>query len=503
MAMSKALLGPKIRRLRQERTLSQQDMAQRLGISASYLNLIEHDERPVTVPLLLKLGQTFGVDLQELSDDPERRLAASLGEVFADAGLGAGAVDHEEIRRLVANAPKAGRAIVELYRAWRAAREDAQALQLDLPGNRTRRIVLPTEEARDFFEAHQNHFPTIESAAETLAPGDEADRGRFLADRLTQRHGIAVTVAPVERMEGAFRRYDPKTRSLALSEMLPLPFRHFALAYQLGVVEAREAIDSIIAAAKLTAAESETVVRVGLANYFAGAVLMPYAAYLAAAQGARYDIEALMNRFGVSFEQAAHRLTTLRRPGAAGIPFFFARVDIAGNLTKRFSAAGFQFSRYGGACPRFILHEAFATPGLIRTQIARLAGRRRFFLRRPRHRQAGRTLSRAGDARGDRAGLRPRACGGARLCRRARPHPARERDRDRRRLPPVRAQRLPPARLPAAAASTGGGRDGARPVGLRVQAGALSEGDAPSSRREASPSSCCASARSMRAANGR
>src|SRR5579872_4734036 len=158
MAMTKALLGPKIRRLRQERTLTQQQMAERLGISASYLNLIEHDERPVTVTLLLKLGQAFDVDLQELSDDAERRLAASLREVFADAGLGAAEVDAEEIRRLVANAPKAGRAIVDLYRAWRAAREDAQAMKLDLPGGRTRRIVLPTEEARDFFEAHANHF---------------------------------------------------------------------------------------------------------------------------------------------------------------------------------------------------------------------------------------------------------------------------------------------------------------------------------------------------------
>jgi predicted transcriptional regulator/DNA-binding XRE family transcriptional regulator len=377
MAMTKALLGPKIRRLRQERGLTQQQMAQRLGISPSYLNLIEHDERPVTVALLLKLGQAFDVDLQELSDDPERRLAASLAEVFADAGVAGGTIDAEEIRRLVANAPQAGRAIVELHRAWRAAREDAQALQLDLPGGRTRRIVLPTEEARDFFETHANHFAAIESVAETIPL--EPDMGRLLADRLTERHGIAVSIGAVEAMAGAFRRYDPKARSLVLSEMLPLPSRHFHLAYQLGLIEAREAIDGIIAAAKLTAAESETVVRVGLANYFAGAVLMPYGPLLAAAQSARYDLEALMHRFGVSFEQAAHRLTTLQRPGALGIPFFFARVDIAGNLTKRFSAAGFHFSRYGGACPRFVLHEAFATPGLIRTQIAKLPDGAAFF----------------------------------------------------------------------------------------------------------------------------
>lgn len=158
MAPRKALLGNKIRRLRQDRQLTQQQMAERLGISASYLNLIEHDERPVTVALLLKLGNAFNVDLQELSDDAERRLALSLREVFADPGLAAAAVDPEEIRQLVAAAPKAGRAVVELYRAWRTARDDAQALSLGLPSGTTKRIVLPTEEARDFFEARANYF---------------------------------------------------------------------------------------------------------------------------------------------------------------------------------------------------------------------------------------------------------------------------------------------------------------------------------------------------------
>jgi predicted transcriptional regulator/DNA-binding XRE family transcriptional regulator len=379
--MTKALLGQKIRRLRQERQLSQVQMAERLEISGSYLNLIEHDERPVTVALLLKLGRTFGIDLQELSDDSERRLAVSLREVFADAGIGGGAIEPEEIARLVASAPKAARAIVDLYRAWRTAREDAQALQLNLPGGRTRRVVLPTEEARDFFEARANHFPAIEAAAEALAlPAmPDTDRGRALADRLAERHGIAVAMAPMERMAGALRRYVAEARQLVLSEALPLPSRHFHLAYQLGLLEARGAIDAVIAEAKPSASEGETLVRVSLANYFAGAVLMPYAPFLAAARDARYDIELLMHRFGVSFEQAAHRLTTLQRPGDAGIPFFFARVDIAGNLTKRLSAAGFQFSRYGGACPRFVLHEAFATPGLLRTQIAILPDAATFF----------------------------------------------------------------------------------------------------------------------------
>ncbi|MDE2228023.1 MAG: DUF2083 domain-containing protein [Alphaproteobacteria bacterium] len=379
MTARKTLLGQKIRRLRQDRGLTQQQMAGEFGISASYLNLIEHDERPVTVSLLLKLGEKFGVDLNALTDDAERQLAAALSEVFADAGLREGGVDSDEIARLVAAAPRAARAIADLYRALRAARDDAQALNIDLSGGRTRRVVLPTEEARDFFEARRNYFPALETTAETLHPAAGTDLGRALSERLARQHGVTVEIATVDTMAGALRRFELRNRRLNLSEALPIASRNFHLAYQIGLLEARDAIGEAIRTAKLSAPESEMLCRIGLANYFAGAVLMPYTVFLEAAQAERYDIERLMNRFGVSFEQAAHRLSTLNRPGAAGIPFFFARADIAGNISKRFSAAGFHFSRYGGACPRFVVHEAFATPGLIRRQIARLPDGATFF----------------------------------------------------------------------------------------------------------------------------
>ncbi len=382
MAVRKALLGNKIRRLRQERQLTQVQMADKLGISPSYLNLIEHDERPITVALLLKLGQTFNVDLQELSDDSERRLAAALNEVFTDGGLGGGTIDVEEIQRLVGAAPKAARAMVDMHRAWRAAREDASAMNLALPSGRVQRIVLPTEEARDFFESRASHFPDMEIAADALTQSAQLRPGeqyRGLVDRLTSRHGISVEIAPVDAMAGARRRYDAKAKTLTLSETLSPSSRAFHLAYQVALLEAREVIAALIAQAKLSSPESETLCRVGLANYFAGAVLMPYTPFITAAKALRYDIDALAYRFGVSFEQAAHRLSTLQRPGESGVPFFFARADSAGNLIKRFSAAGFHFSRVGGACPRFVLHEAFATPGLIRTQIARLPDGATFF----------------------------------------------------------------------------------------------------------------------------
>jgi predicted transcriptional regulator/DNA-binding XRE family transcriptional regulator len=382
MVLTKTLLGNKLRRLRRERELTQKQMAERLGISASYLNLIEHDERPVTVSLLLKLGQVFDIDLQELSDDPERRLAAALREVFADGALNSADIDADEVQRLVTATPNAARAMVDLYRAWRLAREDAQALQIDLPSGRKQRVVLPTEEARDFFEAHANYFPAIEIAAEAFIDAahlKRSDLARSLVDRLAERHGITTEIVPLEQMGGARRRFEPALHRLSLSEALPRASRNFHLAYQLGLIEGKDAIDGMIAAAKLSSPEAETLCRVGLANYFAGAMLMPYLTFLNEARLARYDVERLMHRFDVSFEQAAHRLSTLQRPGDAGVPFFFVRADIAGNISKRFSAAGFHFSRFGGSCARFIVHEAFATPGLIRRQIARLPDGTTFF----------------------------------------------------------------------------------------------------------------------------
>ena len=167
----------------------------------------------------------------------------------------------------------------------------------------------------------------------------------------------------VQPLEGALRRYDPATRSLALSEALPRESRGFHMAFQLALLEARDAVETVLAEAAPSSPEAGMLIRIGLLNYVAGALLMPYAAFRCGARGLRHDMEALAARFGVSFEQACHRLSTLQRPGARGVPFFFLRVDPAGNVSKRFSAAGFPFARYGGSCPRWVVHTAFAQPG--------------------------------------------------------------------------------------------------------------------------------------------
>lgn len=366
--MARALIGRTIRRLRMERGLTQQAMATRLGISASYLNLIEHDQRAVTASLLIKLGEHLSVDLAALSGMRERQVESGLREVLSDPLLGFEEVPEAELATLAASAPNAARAVLALYRAWRVAREDASGIALPTG----RRLLLPTEEARDFFHDQANHFRALEEVAEQLGAAlraTPAEMNHAIAERLRRTHGVTVAVGP---LEGTLRRYDAQLRRLDLSESLPRESRGFQMAFQLMLLEAREAVDAVIAPAEPSTPEAASLIRLGLLNYAAAALLMPYAAFLNAARSLRHEVEALAARFGVSFEQAAHRLSTLQRDGARGVPFFFLRVDPAGNVDKRFSAAGFPFARFGGSCPKWIVHRAFAVPNTTQVQVAQL-----------------------------------------------------------------------------------------------------------------------------------
>ena len=372
--MSRPQIGRTVRRLRSERGLTQQALAARLGISASYLNLIEHDQRGVTASLLIKLSEILAVDLASLSGTAERQMEVLLREVFADPLLAHDPVGEVELEQLARGSPSAARAVLALYRAWRVAREDSGGIAL--PSGR--RILLPTEEVRDFFNDQANHFPSLEEAAERLTTDlgvRPSETNHAIAERLRRTPGVSIVVGP---LEGARRRCEPDVRRLTLSEMLPRESRGFHLAFQLGLLEARETIDEEVRRAQPSSHDAEALIRVALLNYFAGALLMPYEPFLVAATGLRYDVEVLSARFGVSFEQACNRLASLQRQGARGVPFFLLRVDPAGNVSKRFSAAGFPFARFGGTCPRWVVHAAFATPGATQVQVAQLPDGARF-----------------------------------------------------------------------------------------------------------------------------
>ena len=401
------MLGGRLRRLRQERRLSQVQMAGQLGISPSYLNLLEHNQRPVTVPVLLKLAQRFAVDLQQFSTDEDERLVADLMEAFADPIFDGQAIKAMELKELVGASPNLGRALLALYRAYRGGRAASRppADPADPAGDELVETPagMPSEEVTDFIQQRQNHFPELEAAAESLWQDHGLARDNLnhgLAELLARRFAVDVSVLPEAAMKGALREYNPLSRRLALSEMLPPSGRAFQLAHQIALMGWRPQIDRLTSGCKFTTVEADMLARVALANYFAGAVLMPYDRLLEAARATRYDVAVLQQRFAVSFEQLCHRLTTLRRPGAEGVPFHLVRVDVAGNISKRFSGSGIRIARFGAACPRWNVYDAFATPGLIRVQLSRMPDGSSFFC-------LARTVDPIGRA-GTRAGLSAR-----------------------------------------------------------------------------------------------
>ncbi len=378
-------LGAKVRALRQRKRLTQVELSRRLGISASYMNLIEHDQRSLTAPLLLKLATTLEVDLQEFSGGADAALHDDLVEALSDPlfehlGVASGDVD-----ALCVNSPALARGVLRLYHAFRDARGSADMLasqiydDQQLPGERRR---MASEDVSDFIQRRMNYFEELEQAAARVhaaARLDQHDPQRGLVRYLAERLGVDVRVGREGHREGVLRRFDAERRRLSLSELMPPSSRVFQLAVQIALMGESEVLDRLGSATELPDPQSRALGRLVLANYFAAALLMPYRAFLDAARDERYDIELLQHRFGASFEQVCHRLTTLRRPEAPGVPFHMIRVDLAGNISKRFSGSGIRFARFSGACPRWNVFSAFMTPGIIRVQLSVMEGGEVFF----------------------------------------------------------------------------------------------------------------------------
>lgn len=386
-------MGVRLRRLREERKLKQVELAAALDISPSYLNQLEQNQRPLTVPVLLKLNAAFGIDVQLFGDGEEGRLMTELREILSDA---AEPVSLAEIREIATNMPAAGRALVALHRRQREANERNEAMGAQLgddwiAGGPAR---APFEQVRDYFYARSNHIEPLDRAAERiyeeagLSP-HSAHEG--LIERLRSRHGVRVVVRESDDEQ---RRFDPASRLLHLSAQLKQGQRAFQMATQLAFLELGEEMRALADDPMLAGEEASALARVGLANYFAGALILPYAPFLAAAEAEAYDIERLMRRFGVGFETICHRLSTLQRPDARGVPFFLVRVDRAGNVSKRQSATDFHFSRVGGSCPLWNVYEAFAQPGRVLTQLAQMPDGRTYLW-------IARTVGHSGRAFGD------------------------------------------------------------------------------------------------------
>ena len=372
-------LGGKVRSLRRRDGMSQVDLATKLGISSSYLNLIESNKRPLPAAVLIKLAQVFNVDLSTFASADDARLAADLSEAFIDPIFESHGLTNTDVREFANTSPAMARATLTLYRTYVATREATQALasRVNEGGREDLNLAaIPTEEVSDFIQRHKNHFPVIEESAEAVwrdARIDSDDVYAGLVQHLQKKHGVTVRVVRVADERKAMRRFDPVKKVLAISEVLPPRSRRFQVAHQLGLLEMSDAFNQMVEAdSELTTREAHALARVALANYYASAVIMPYEPFLEAARTERYDIELLAHRYGASFEQVCHRLTSLSRKGREGVPFHMLRIDMAGNISKRFSNSGIRIARFSGACPRWNIHAAFLTPGMIRVQISRM-----------------------------------------------------------------------------------------------------------------------------------
>jgi XRE family transcriptional regulator, fatty acid utilization regulator len=378
--VAKTFAGARLRRLREEQGLTQVALARALGLSTSYVNQLENDQRPITVPVLLTLAERFDLPTHYFAPESDARLISDLREVLAD-----GPATAAQVEELVARMPAVGQTLVNLHRRLHDTTADLEALhsRANVDTSPMPHQPMPFEEVRDFFYDRKNYIAELDVAAEDLFDENHLRIGGLegqLAELVADKLGVTVVIDDGQALDpNSKRRFAPESKTLYLARWLHPGQRAFQLATQIALLTQNRLITGIIAGDDQLSDDARGVARIGLANYFAGALLLPYLRFLEAAESARYDIDHLARRFEVGFETICHRLSTLQRANARGVPFIFVRTDSAGNISKRQSATAFHFSRVGGNCPLWVVHHAFSRPGQFLTQVAQMPDGRTYF----------------------------------------------------------------------------------------------------------------------------
>ena len=374
MAKQKLYAGTKLRELRRKVDLTQREFSERLEVSLPYLNQMENNNRPVSASVILALADVFGFDVTELVSGDNARLVTDMREVAADPIFGEDSPHLADIRMTANNAPGLARAFLQLHRVYRETHERLASLDEALGRDDSRLQSSPWEEVRDFFHYCNNYIDTIDRAAELFASKAQSTMQKHT---ITALEACGVTIQ--RSSESALRSFNPTTKTLTLSAQLPEPTATFQLLIQLALLTQNDLLDATLDSARFQSLAARDIAKLGLANYYAGAALMPYTHFLERAHLLRHDLECVAGEFGASIEQVAHRLSTMQRTRQKGLPFFFVRVDQAGTITKRHSATSMQFARFGGACPLWNVHRAFETPGQFLRQMAETPDGKRYF----------------------------------------------------------------------------------------------------------------------------
>jgi predicted transcriptional regulator/DNA-binding XRE family transcriptional regulator len=368
MQEKKIFAGERLRRTRIALGLKQAEAAARAGISASYYNQLEKNQRPLTEALLTKLATAFNLPDTYLVDSEDTRRAGALREALTDPLFRAPTLPADTIATLIRAAPEFSDAFLTLYRTYLTEKETRDEHRTDHTPAK-----FAYDEVRDWVQSRQNHFDSIDRAAEHLFETAGFTHTNLLSDlkrHLETQHGITVDHSPGILAQGIFWRLNRASKRLHIAQEASLESEIFWLAHVIGQLECRALIERELRRAAFTSEEAQGLARIGLANYFAGALMMPYRQFHEAAQILRHDLQRLQRQFGAGFEQVCHRLSTLQRKTLEGIPFHFAKLDIAGNILKRSSASRFAFAPFGGPCPLWNVFRAFAHPGEILVQHA-------------------------------------------------------------------------------------------------------------------------------------
>lgn len=390
-------LGSKLKSLRLAHKVKQIDLARSLGISPAYLNLIENNKRPMHVDVLEKLLDFFDIDMNVFMSSSEGvKLQNRVESIIKDPYLQGHSIGGEELEILRKNSSLSN-LVFSLYDGFKNSQQELHRLQQRLFTQEENRegdgrphedlyILDRTayDEVTDFLEHHRNYFPAIEAAAEQLLKSEGGDDGRetsVLTNILKKRFGIQVAQRNFPPDSHLLRIYSEKNKRLYVSNSFGVHRLHFQLAHFIGLMtfERESIVDDLIAGFDFKHEGASTLARVNLANYFAGALLLPYMQFLKLVQSSDYDIRALEGVLSMPFEPIAHRICNLNKPGESGIPLHFIRTDLAGNISKKYCGSGLKIDDRRRSCPKWAVHNAFMTPGILRRQYSIMPDGDQFF----------------------------------------------------------------------------------------------------------------------------